>query len=55
MINKWLIANRETGDVIEVENSLAEAEKTLADYEQSDKSEGIYVPEFYEISKGEAF
>jgi len=46
---KYIIQDRETGNVIDEFSTMTEAEKTLEDYENQDKEDGIYKPEFYEI------
>lgn len=48
-MEKFIIQDREAGNKIDVFNSLAEAEAELAKYEEIDKSEGTYTPDFYEI------
>ena len=48
-MNKFKIQDREAGNLIEVFNSKEEAIKALAKYEESDKAEGIYEEDFYEI------
>lgn len=44
----WIEA-RETGDLIESAGTLEEAKKILEEYEQSDRKEGTFQPDFYEI------
>jgi hypothetical protein len=46
---RYTIICRETGTVIEEESTYAAAEKTLKEYEETDKKEGTYTPDFYEI------
>lgn len=48
-MKKFIIQDREAGNFISSFNSKDEAEKELARYEQDDKKEGIYTPNFYEI------
>ena len=52
--SEWVICCRETGDYIDTFNSKEEAENMLLVYEDGDKIEDIYEPNFYEIrqSKG---
>jgi hypothetical protein len=49
MKKKYIIKCRETGTVIEEESTLEEAMETLEDYEKTDKKEGNYTLDFYEI------
>lgn len=42
-------ANKETGDFIEKVGSIEEGKKLIAKYEKSDKTEGIYEEDFYDI------
>ena len=46
-IMKYYVANHETGDLIEEVASVEEGNKLIAEYEESDKKEGIYEPDFY--------
>lgn len=46
---KYIIQDREAGNKIEEFNSLEEAEKALAEYEEQDKKDGTYEENFYEI------
>ena len=46
---KYQIQDKEAGNVIEKDLTIAEAEKLLQEYEQEDKNEGTYSPDFYEI------
>lgn len=46
---KYVIRDREAGNEIEWFNSKEDAEKMLQQYEESDKKEGIYSEDFYEI------
>lgn len=43
------IQDREAGNVIECGLTLEDATKLVAEYEQEDKDNNIYVAEFYEI------
>ncbi len=45
----FAIQDREAGNIVDIFNSEAEAEKELIEYEKNDKEEGIYFPDFYEI------
>ena len=47
----WQIwtANRETGDLIEQCESMAQAERLIEEYEQQDKDDEAYEPNFYDI------
>ena len=42
---------RETGYFIELANTLEEAEKIIFNFEEEDKRDGDYEPDFYEIKK----
>lgn len=46
---KYLIVDREAGYLIDEFNDKESAEKALAEYEEQDKRDDIYVPDFYEI------
>lgn len=48
-MTKFYIQGREAGNVIVWFDTKEEAEQKLAEYEQSDKEEGIYTENFYEI------
>jgi hypothetical protein len=50
-IQRYAIADREAGNIIDDGLSLDEAEMRIVDYEESDKRDGLYVPNFYEIKK----
>lgn len=45
----YKIQDREAGNVIETGLSLEEAKSTLEKFENDDKQEGTYTPDFYEI------
>jgi hypothetical protein len=47
----YKIQNKETGKRIDGEMTLEEAKEQLAIYEEEDKENGKYVPNFYEIKK----
>lgn len=49
MEKKYIIQDRETGTFIDEFNSYTEALKGLEEFENDDKKEGIYTPDFYEI------
>jgi len=51
--NKYVIQDREAGNIIDQFSSLESAEKTLNEFEYSDKLEGIFKPDFYEIEEVE--
>lgn len=48
---KYIIRDKEAGNVIAEFNTLNEAEQKLREYEEEDKQDGIYEPDFYEIIK----
>lgn len=48
-MKNYKIQDREAGNVIETGLTLEEAETKLAQFEESDKEEGIYEEDFYEI------
>lgn len=50
---KYAILCYESGDIIDVFNTCAEAVEALREYEKSDMDEGIYEAGFYEIKKME--
>lgn len=41
--------DRETGTRIDIFDTLEEAERALEEYENVDRMEGVYTPDFYEI------
>ena len=47
----YVTRDREAGNIIEFFATREEAEKALAAYEASDKAEGIYEPDFYEVAE----
>ena len=47
----WVVCDRECGNIIEYTETLEEAELVVRDYEEIDKAEGNYTPDFYEIKK----
>lgn len=46
---KYQVCCKENGDVIEDCETLDEAITTIAQYEEQDRSEDNYTPDFYEI------
>ena len=48
-MKNYKIQDREAGNVIETGLTLEEAEKLLAQFEEEDKQDGTYTPDFYEI------
>lgn len=48
-ITRYVIQDREAGNVIDEFNTLTEAKAELERYEEQDKQDGIYTPNFYEI------
>jgi hypothetical protein len=48
---QFRIQVKETGDVIEYFETIAEARHTLAQFEEEDKKDDVYVPDFYEIAE----
>lgn len=49
----YVVRDREAGNVIEYCKTLEEAESTVMVYEDADKDDGIYTPNFYEIVEEE--
>ncbi len=49
---KFIIRDREAGNPIDEFSTLAKAEKELEKYEKTDKKDGYYTPNFYEIVEG---
>lgn len=49
----WIIQDREAGNIIDKFNSLEDAKAELASYEEQDKKDGTYTPDFYEIVENE--
>ena len=52
---KYVIQDKEAGNIIDKFSSLKDAEKELNEYEQSDKEDGIFEPDFYKIQEVEAW
>lgn len=48
-MNKYKTACKETGTTIDEFNTLEQAEQAISDYEQEDKANGCYTPDFYTI------
>lgn len=46
---KYKIQDRQAGNVIVDELSLKDAQELLEEFEYSDKGDGLYEPDFYEI------
>lgn len=45
----YVIRDREAGNIIDRFSTYEEAQQALNQYEQEDKEEGTYTPDFYEI------
>ena len=48
-MKKYIIQDREAGNIITKVDTLEEAKRLLEAYETMDKEEGTYTPDFYEI------
>jgi hypothetical protein len=48
-MTKYKILDRQTGELIESDLTLEQAKQIIEVFEETDKSEGIYEPDFYEI------
>lgn len=48
---KWVVRDREAGNIIEEFESKGEAEAKLKDFENVDKLEGTFTENFYEVAK----
>ena len=46
---KIYTADREAGNKIEVFSTIEEAIQAIAEYEEADKKDGTYTPDFYDI------
>lgn len=46
---KYWTAERETGEFIDGFNSIDEAAEEISRYEEDDRKEGTYTPDFYDI------
>lgn len=53
MKGKFYTADREAGNFIEAFDTYQEAADAIRTYEEADKAEGIYTPNFYEIEDEE--
>ena len=49
--NKYIVRDREAGNIIVNQVTLEEAEKVVAEFEADDIENDCYVPNFYEIVK----
>lgn len=47
----FCVRDREAGNVIDRFESYEKAIQALRQYEESDKEEGIYTPDFYEVAE----
>lgn len=50
---KYIIQDRECGNYIDSFSTEREAKLALQGYEEQDKREKVYTPDFYEIVEGE--
>ena len=48
-MKKYIIQDSETGTFIDQFNTYQEAQKELERYENEDKKDGTFTPDFYEI------
>lgn len=46
---RFYTANRETGTFIDEFDTYEEAKKAIEEYEEQDKTDGIYEADFYEV------
>ena len=46
---KFYTADREAGNKIEPFNTIEEAKKAILKYEEQDKKDGVYTPDFYDV------
>lgn len=51
MLATWVTRDSATGTMIEAFDTKEQAEEAIRMYEASDKKEGIYEPDFYEVAK----
>ena len=51
MKNQFAIQLKETGRILRYFDTLAEAQHTLAQFEEEDKKDNTYSPDFYEIAE----
>lgn len=49
-MEKWVIRDREAGNIIDCFISEVDAKITLKSYEQQDYRDGVYTPNFYEVA-----
>jgi hypothetical protein len=49
--NKYVIQDKEAGNIIDKFSSLKDAEKELNEFEKSDLEDGNFEPDFYEIQE----
>ena len=47
----YVVRDRLAGNIIEQVNSIEEGEALICQYEESDKDEGIYEENFYEVAE----
>ena len=50
-MKSYKIQEREAGNVIETDLTIEQAERELKVFENQDKKEGTFVPNFYEIKE----
>ena len=51
MKNQFAIQIKETGGILRYFETIAEAQLTLAQFEEEDKKDNTYSPDFYEIAE----
>ena len=51
--DEFWTADKETGSFIESYDSISDARKAIEGYEEQDKAEGIYTPNFYDVVNDE--
>jgi hypothetical protein len=51
MKNQFAIQTKETGGILRYFDTLADAQLTLAQFEEEDKKDNTYSPDFYEIAE----
>lgn len=49
---KYIVRDRESGNVIEECETIEEARDIVKSYEQEDMEDGSFTPDFYEITHG---
>lgn len=47
----YVVRDREAGNVIERVSSIEEGEALIAEYEEADRRDGTYTPDFYEVAE----